>query len=88
VSEFITIDVGFDEIDVPAEATQEQIDHIAKVHAASPAYAAFMASPAFDALVDKKTGSPATVRALVGSSSRPEDKLKNSVRLVAECPYR
>lgn len=86
MTDFMTIEVGGDLIDVPAEATQAQLDRIAKTHIASPAYAAFRASPDFDSIVDKKTGSPANVRALVGSAPE-KDKLKAPRRLFAECPY-
>jgi hypothetical protein len=50
-------------------------------------FAHYRTTPEFDKTIDKQRGAPAMVRALVGSSSLPEDKLKNSVRLVAECPY-
>jgi hypothetical protein len=53
-------------------------------------FAGFRQTPEFASYynLDTKRGSPATVRAVVGSSSRAEDKLAAPVRLFAGCPYR
>jgi len=65
-------------IDVPADATPDEMMAAAEQWASSPDY---------DKIIDKKTGAPARVRMLVGSA--PEaDRLPALVRLYPGCPYR
>jgi hypothetical protein len=78
--EMTNVDYGGQPVGVPVQALDDP-QLLQKI------FAHFRSTPEFDKQIDKLRGAPALVRALVGSSALPEDKLKNSVRLVAECPY-
>lgn len=72
------LEVGGAILDVPDEATPEQIKTIV---------GKFRQSPQFDALIDKKSGAPARVRTLVGSAPEP-DRLANIKRFYSDAvPY-
>ena len=65
--DFQIIEVAGQEVEVPSAASSEEVSTIAKT---------FIDSPEFEASIDKETGAPARVRAIVGSAP-PKDRLAN-----------